>query len=179
MFDIIVIAAIGILTIIGLWKGMVKQLFGLAGLIAGYMLAMRFYQPCSKYLTSFHPGTAKAISFIAILLACILVAHIIGWVVGRFFAISGLGFLNRIVGGFLGFLKGCIIVAVIVMVLTAFLPANSSLFKKSFTIRYILPVVALLKKVSHEDIKAKYNEKVRKEKPIPTKQKQNSAPAAD
>ena len=179
MFDIIVIAVIGILTIIGLWKGMVRQLFGFAGLVAGYMLAMRFYQPCSKYLTSFHPGTAKAISFIAIFLACILVAHIIGWVVGRFFAISGLGFLNRIGGGLLGFLKGCIIVAVIVMVLTAFLRGNSSLFKKSSTIKYILPIVAQLKKVSHEDIKTKYNEKVRKEKPIPQKQKPVGAPATE
>ena len=49
MFDIIVLAVIGILTIIGLWKGVVKQLFGLLGVVAGYLLAMRFYQPCSKF----------------------------------------------------------------------------------------------------------------------------------
>jgi membrane protein required for colicin V production len=170
-FDIIVIAIIGLMTLIGLWKGMVRQLFGLAGLIAGYMLAVRFHEPCSKFLTSFHPGTAKAISFIAIFLACILLAHIIAWVVGRFFAHSGLGFFNRIGGGLLGFLKGCIIIAVVVMVLTSFLPARNGLLKKSFTIKYVLPVTALLKKVTHEDIKAKYNEKIGKEKPTSPKQK--------
>jgi len=171
MFDIIVIAIIGILTIIGLWKGMVKQLFGLLGVIAGCILAMKFYQPCSKFLTSFNPGTAKTVSFIVIFLVCILVAHLIGWAVGRFFVISKLGFLNRIGGGFLGFLKGCIIVSVVVIVLTAFLSTNSSLFKKSSTIKYILPVTTMLKKVTRGDIKAKYDEKVGKEKPMQTKQK--------
>jgi uncharacterized membrane protein required for colicin V production len=39
-FDIIVFAVVGILTIIGLWKGFVRQLFGLLGVVAGYMLAM-------------------------------------------------------------------------------------------------------------------------------------------
>jgi uncharacterized membrane protein required for colicin V production len=72
MFDIIVLAVIGILTVLGLLNGMVKQFFGLAGVVAGYMLAMRYYQPCSKYLTSLHPGTAKVISFIAIFLPALL-----------------------------------------------------------------------------------------------------------
>ena len=71
MFDIIVLAVIGILTIIGLWRGVVKQFFGLLGVVAGYLLAMRFYQPCSKFLTSIYPDTAKVISFIAIFLASI------------------------------------------------------------------------------------------------------------
>jgi membrane protein required for colicin V production len=177
MFDIIVLAVIGILTIFGLLNGMVKQLFGLAGVVAGYMLAMRYYQLCSKYLTSFHPGTAKVISFIAIFLVCIIVAHIIGWVLGRFFTISGLGFLNRIGGGILGFAKGYLIVCVVVMVLHAFLPADNELFEKSRTIKYILPVTTLLKKVTGEDIKAKYNEKVGKDKAVEPKKKTGSGSA--
>ena len=177
MFDITVLAIIGILTIFGLYNGMAKQLFGFVGLVAGYMLAMRYYQQCSKLLTSFHPGLAKAISFMAIFIACILIAHIIGWIVGRFINTSGLGFLNRLSGGLLGFLKGYFIVAVAVVVLTAFLPAKSGLFNKSSTIKYILPVTSIFKKVSREEIKAKYNEKVGKEKPVSPKQKPTGAPA--
>jgi len=171
VFDIIVIAVIGILTIIGFWKGMVKQAFGLLGVIAGCILATRFYQPCSKFLTSTNPGTAKVISFIAIFFACVLVVNLIGWGIGRLFTVSKLGFLNRIGGGLLGFLKGCIIVSIAVIVLTAFLSKDSDLFKKSSTIKYILPATAILKKVTRGDIKAKYNEKAGKEKPVQTKQK--------
>jgi membrane protein required for colicin V production len=174
MFDIIVLAVIGILTVFGLLNGMVKQLFGLAGVVAGYMLAMRYYQLCSKYLTSLHPGTAKVISFIAIFLVCIVVAHIIGWLVGKFVTTTGLGFLNRIGGGLLGFAKGCLIVCVVVTVLHTFLPADNQLLEKSRTIRYILPVTVLFKKVTHADIKAKYNEKVGKEKAVEPKKKTRS-----
>ncbi len=171
MFDIIVLVVIGILTIIGLWKGVVKQLFGLLGVLAGYFLAMRFYQPGSKFLTSIYPGTAKLISFIAIFLVCILVAHLIGWGAGRLLHITKLGFLNRIGGGLLGFLKGCLVVSVMVMLITAYLPGDTRLFKKSSTIKYILPVTTALKKFTHVDFKAKYNEKAEKEKPILQKEK--------
>jgi membrane protein required for colicin V production len=171
MLDIIVLAVVGVLTLIGLWKGMVRQFFGLLGLIAGYVLAMRFYQPGSKFLMTLHPTTARAISFIAIFLGCILVAHLIGWAVGRIFAVSKLGFLNRIGGGVLGFLKGCVLVSVAVVVLTAFLPADSSLFRESSTIRYILPVAMALTKVTRGDIAARYYEKVGREKPTMPKQK--------
>ena len=171
MFDIIVLAVIGIPTIIGLFNGTLKQLFGIAGIVAGYMLAMRYYQICSRYLTSFRPATAKVISFFFIFLACIVVVHIIGWVIGRFFAISRLGFLNRIGGGILGFVKGYLVVCVMIIVVTTFFAGHSGFFKKSHTIKYILPVTSMLKKITREDIKARYNEKIGKEKPASPKQK--------
>jgi membrane protein required for colicin V production len=171
VFDIVVLTIIGILTIVGFWKGMVRQLITLAGLIAGYMLAVRFYGPCSLFLTSFPPGVAKATSFIIIFLVSILIAHIIAWAVERLFAHSGLGFFNRVGGGLLGFLKGCIIIVVVVTVLTSFFPANSRPLKGSYTYKHILPVIAVLKKVSREDIKAKYDEKIGKEKTAPSRQK--------
>jgi membrane protein required for colicin V production len=170
-FDIVVVVVVGGLTLLGLFKGMVKQLVALAGVVAGYMVAMRFYEPASRFFTSFHPGTAKVISFIAIFVACIICAHIIGGVVGKLFGISGLGFFNRIGGGLVGFLKGCLIVSLVVMVLIAFLPANSGLFKGSSTIKYILPVVGVMKHISPEKVKAGYNEKAEKAKSIWSKQK--------
>jgi membrane protein required for colicin V production len=170
-FDIVVVAVVGGLTFLGLWKGMVKQLVALAGVVAGYMIAMRFYGPASRFLTSFHPGTAKVICFVAIFVACILCAHILGWAAGKLFGISGLGFLNRIGGGLVGFVKGCVIVSLVVIVFIAFLPENSSLFKGSSTIRYILPVVEIMKNTTPGDVKARYTEKVKKLKSVWDKQK--------
>ena len=170
-FDIAVVVVVGGLTLLGLFKGMVKQLVALAGVVAGYMMAMRFYEATSRFFTSLSPGTAKVISFIAIFVACILCAHIIGWMVGKLFGISGLGFLNRIGGGLIGFLKGCVVVSLVVMVLIAFLPANNSLFKGSSTIKYILPVVGVMKNISPEDVKTRYNEKVEKVKSVWSKHK--------
>jgi membrane protein required for colicin V production len=170
-FDIAVVVVVGGLTVLGFFKGLVKQLVALAGVVAGYMMAMRFYEPASHYLTSFRPGTARVISFIAIFAVCIFCAYIIGELVGKLFGISGLGFLNRIGGGLVGFLKGSVIVSLVVMVLVAFHPANSSLFKGSSTIKYILPVVEVMKSISPEDVTARYNKEVEKVKSIWSKQK--------
>lgn len=171
MFDIIVLAIIATLTIIGIWKGFLKQFFGFLGLVAGYILAMWFYQPCSKFLTGIHPGTARVISFIAIFLACMLLTHLMGWLVLRFFPVSKLGFSSRIEGGFLGFVKGCVVVALSVMLITAYLPGDARLFKNSSTIGYIRIVTAALKKVTRADIKAKHEEKVGTEKPVPSEER--------
>ena len=171
MFDIIVLAIILILTIVGWWKGMVKQVFGIAGLIAGYILAVKFYQPCGKFLTGINPGTARIISFIAIFIACIIVAHLIGWAAGRLTTGPKMGFLNRVGGALLGFVKGCVVVCILVIVLIAFLSRDHSLFRHSSTVRHILPVAGMLKKVTRGDIKAKYNEKIGNEKPAEQKEK--------
>ena len=50
VFDIGVLAVVVILTLTGLWKGMVRQLFGLGGLVAGYVLAMKYYGAMFKVL---------------------------------------------------------------------------------------------------------------------------------
>lgn len=171
MFDIVVLGVIGILTIIGLWKGALKQFFGLLGVVAGYILAMRFYQLCSGFLTSIHPGIARVTSFMAIFLASILVANLMGWAVGRLLGTSKLGFPSRIGGALLGFLKGCLVVTVTVMLINTYLPGDDTLFKNSSTIGYIRIVTAALKKVTRADIKARYNEKVGKGSPVPPEQK--------
>ncbi len=161
-FDIVAAVVVGVLTVIGFLKGMVRQIFGLVGVILGIFLATVYYQLCSRFLTSLHPGTAKAIAFIAIFFSCIFLAHILAWAVERFFESLRLGFLNRIGGAFLGFIKGVIIIAVVVMALTSFLSPNIGFLKTSHSIKYIRPVVLVLKKVSREEIRAKYNEKMGK-----------------
>ena len=170
-FDIVVVAVVGGLTVLGLWKGLVKQLVALAGVVAGYMIAMRFYGPVSGFLTSFRPGTAKVISFVIIFVACILCAHLLGYAAGKLLGISGLGFLNRVGGGLVGFVKGCVIVSLVVFIWIAFLPENNNLFKGSSTIRYILPAVEVMKNTTPADLKARYNEKVKKLKSFWDKQK--------
>ncbi len=169
--DIIILAVVGLLTVIGLWSGMVKQIFSLLGIIGGFMAAVKFYQPCSAFLIDLHPGAAKAVCFAAIFISCILAAHFIGWMMGRFVAATKLGFLNRIGGGILGFMKGCIVVSIGAMVLGVFLSADHSLLKNSSTIKYIEPVTTTLKKVTRENIVVKYGEKTGTEKPAPMKKK--------
>jgi membrane protein required for colicin V production len=160
MFDIIVLAVVGVLTLLGLWKGLVRQVVGLAGVAAGYVTAMKFYGPlAAKFLTGFRPATGKVISFLAIFIACIVAASIVGWIAGKLMGAAGLGILNRVGGGILGGAKGCLIVSVAVMMLIAFMPPNSSVFKGSGTMNYIQPIAGIVSRLAPKNIRTRYEEK--------------------
>ncbi len=163
MFDIVVVAVVVILAIMGFWKGILRQVFGLIGVIVGYILAIRFYEPMAKYMPDMQLRTTKAGSFIAIFLFCMLIAWVLGWVAGCFSEEKKPGPFSRILGGLLGFVKGCIIICVAVMVLEAFFPADSKALKKSGTYGYIQEITDILKHATRGDIDARYKEKVGKE----------------
>ena len=159
MFDVIVLAVVGLSTLLGLWKGMVRQVVGLAGVVGGYMLAMKFYGPlATRFLTGFRPATGVVISFLVIFIACIIAASIIGWIAEKLMGSAGLGFLNRVGGGILGGAKGCLIVSVAVMMLIAFLPPNG-IFKDSGTMKYIQPITDMVSRFAPKSIRTRYDEK--------------------
>jgi membrane protein required for colicin V production len=162
IFDIIVLGVVGVLMLRGLWKGLARQLLGLAGVAAGYVMAMRFCGPlASMFLTGFRPAMGNIISFFAIFIACIITVSIIGWIAGKLTSTAGPGILNRIGGGILGGMKGCLIVSVAVMMLIAFMPPHSSVFKGSRTMKYIQPIAGVASRLAPKNIRTRYKEKAR------------------
>jgi membrane protein required for colicin V production len=160
MFDSIVLAVVGVLTLLGVWKGLVRQVVGLAGVAAGYVVAMKFYGPLTlRFLTGFRPATGNVISFLAIFVACIIAASMIGWIATHLIGTAGLGILNRLGGGVLGGAKGCLIVSVVVMVLIAFMRPNSDIFKGSRTMKYIQPIAGAVSRFAPKNIRTRYDEK--------------------
>lgn len=163
MFDLIVLVVIVLLILRGLWKGLIRQVVGLAGVVTGYMIAMHFYGPfASRYLKGFTPATGHIIAFLGVFIGCIIAASIVGWIIGRLMNVAGLGILNRIGGAVLGGAKGCFILGVAVMTLIAFLPSDSSVFKGSRTIKYIQPMAGLISGVAPKSIKTRYDQKTGK-----------------
>jgi len=163
MFDIIVLAVVGVLMLLGLWKGLVRQIIGLAGVAAGYAIAIKFYGPlAAKFLTGFRLAMGHVISFLAIFIACIIAASIIGWIAEKLMNTAGLGILNRIAGGILGAMKGYLIVSVAVMMMVSFLPPHSGIFKGSRTMKYIQPMAGMVSRLAPESIGKRYEERAAK-----------------
>jgi len=159
-FDIIVLSVVGITIALGLWKGLVAQVFGLGGLILGYILSVRYYQTAVRLLPDLSQGTAKIIGFLAIFISCILAAFIVGRLAEKLLKIAGLGWANRILGGMAGLLKGTLIMAVIMVVLVAFLPSDNGVLKGSVTAPYLVSFTKLFGAAIPEDIKTKYKSRI-------------------
>jgi membrane protein required for colicin V production len=144
---------------LGLWKGLRRQFFGLGGVIAGYIAAVNFYKPLTEFM-SMTSGLSKIISFITILFAGKFIVTFIGWKANKLFKSTKLSVLNRAGGASVGTLKGLIMVLVIVLALTAFLPSDTGLLRKSALLPFISSLPEITLGIIPGDIRKSYNEKV-------------------
>lgn len=91
----------------GVWKGGVRMLFGLAGLVVAYLYAGYAARPLGRLLT-FLPETARHTASVVLGFALIFtVVAVAGILVNRAVEASGLSPLNRILGGLLGLTLVC------------------------------------------------------------------------
>ena len=139
---------------------MVSQVFSIAGIVGGYFAAVRYYNPLAAHLTFMDAGVARILSFILIFILCIIASMIIAVIVGKFFKLPGLGLINSLGGGAVGFIKGFLIVALMVILLLAILPHDSPLLHKSTTLPYVLKGIKIIDNMIPQDIKIQYHKKI-------------------
>ncbi|MDO8282864.1 MAG: CvpA family protein [Thermodesulfovibrionia bacterium] len=155
-FDIFVLVIMGITVAFGLVKGLVKQVFSIIGIVAGYLLSVKLYEPVSNYFFGPDNSMAKIGIFLAIFIACIIIAALSSKVIDKFMETIGIGWANRIAGGGLGFLKGLLIVSVIAGVISTFVASESAVIKKSVTLPYLLKVVDAANDIIPDNLQIRY-----------------------
>jgi len=135
-FDVTIGAIILLLAIKGFMNGVIKEVFGLAGLIGGVYFASRLSDDAAVFIDKnfVHIENAsllKLLGFMAILIIIWLSATILGAIFSKLTSASGLGFLNRLLGFVVGGGKYFVIFALIVTALS-----NIAIVKE-YTQKYI------------------------------------------
>jgi membrane protein required for colicin V production len=124
LFDWILVAILLWSTVIAFLRGILIELFSLAGLIAGILIASWNYNQVASLLAGFitTPATAHIVSFLTLAIGIMIVSTLIGRTLNRTAHAIGLGFFDRVLGAIFGFGRGCLIVVAILMALAAFQP---------------------------------------------------------
>jgi len=122
-FDVTISAIVLILGIKGFMQGFIKEIFGLAGLVAGVYLASRLAPDAAHFIDAnfFHlenQSLLNLIGFLAILMIVWLSTTILGSIFSKLSSESGLGFLNRLLGFIAGGGKYFLVFALIVTALS-------------------------------------------------------------
>lgn len=122
-FDITIGAIIIILGIKGFMNGFIKEVFGLVGLIGGVYFASRFAQKGAEFIQENfiqldNMQLLKLLGFLVVLIAIWTGSTIIGTLISKLTNISGLGFMNRLMGLIVGGGKYFLIFALIVTALS-------------------------------------------------------------
>src|ERR1700704_2215175 len=110
-------------------QGFFAEALSMAGLIVGYIVAAWQYQHLSLWLESLlkNEWLAEILGFLLIFFVVVLLFGIAGRIVRWVMRAAGLSGFDRFLGGVLGLLKGGLMVAVILMGLTAFTPTSKLL----------------------------------------------------
>jgi membrane protein required for colicin V production len=120
-------------------QGFFSEALTMAGLVVGYIVAAWKYRAVAEWLESFlkNAWLAEVIGFFVIFFAIVLLfglaARLARWLMKQ----SGLSGLDRFLGAVLGLAKGGLMVAVILMAMTAFTP-TSKLLQRSLLAPYFL-----------------------------------------
>ena len=110
-------------------QGFFSEALTTAGLIVGYIVAAWQYRRLAEWFESFlkNPWLAEILGFLIIFFAILLLfgiaARIARWIMKE----AGLSGFDRFLGALLGLLRGGLMVAVILMGMTAFEPASKLL----------------------------------------------------
>ncbi len=122
--DWLLLLVLGISVAQGLRHGLLREVFALAGWVAGWILACRF----SPLLTPFCLRVthayylAEIFSFLVVLLATMLIAHLAARVLAGGVRTIGLGWLDRLGGALFGLVRGILFVAFGFLIIALFFP---------------------------------------------------------
>jgi len=121
-FDIIIVVLVLMLGIKGILNGLIKETFGLIGLIGGLIVATRFSDVAGEFITKNiykfeNPSFLQFVAFISLWLVFWIVCLLVGKFLSKIVSVSGLSFLDRLGGFVMGsgkiFLTFSAVVAVI------------------------------------------------------------------
>ena len=115
-------------------EGFFREAFGLAGLIAGYLVAAWQYRRLADWFDPVlkQPWLADVLSFFMIFFGVMLAAFLIGRLARWLMKEAGLTAMDRALGGLLGLVKGSLIVAIVLVALAAFTPTSHWLQRSEF-----------------------------------------------
>lgn len=147
IFDIVIIVVISFCLIRGLFRGIVREVSSIVGVIAGFYGAYTYFPIISPYFAKWisTQGYRNLLSFFILFCAILICISLIAVLIRYFLNIVFLGWVDRLCGMIFGGVKGILIISVLFIMLTTFLPRNSTILVKS---RFSSPVAKISEAVS-------------------------------
>jgi membrane protein required for colicin V production len=139
--DLIILLVLLVSVIQAISSGFFQEAFGIAGLLFGYLIAAWRYQRLAGHFAAYISSRwlGEIVAFLAILLGVMVLAGVLGRIVRWIIKEAGLSAIDRFLGALLGLVRGCLLVAIVLVSMTAFTP-NSRWLEGSALAPYFLVV---------------------------------------
>jgi membrane protein required for colicin V production len=115
-FDYIVLAILGLSVLIGVMRGLVREVLSILGWVAAFVVAQSYTTKLSPMLPNAIPSESLRYlaAFVILFLATLLITSLLAIALSQVFKLTGLGWIDRIFGAIFGILRGMLILGVLV-----------------------------------------------------------------
>lgn len=116
-FDYGVIAVVLFSALLGGWRGLMYEVLSLLGWVAAWVVARLFFASAAPYMPdALGAESARvAAAFVVLFVVTLIVSGIVAWLLSKLVKWVGLGWLDGLLGGLFGILRGALIVLVLVV----------------------------------------------------------------
>ena len=162
LFDMLAVVILAFCVIRGVFRGLVKEISSIIGVLGGFYAAYTYYTVPAGLLSRWISDSAHVniVSFLLVFCTVFLWISMLGVVIKHLLNIAFLGWVDRICGSAFGLLKGVLLVSVLLIIFTAFLPMGAPFVKDSVLAPHLSLVSEKMAKVVSRDMKQQFAENI-------------------
>jgi membrane protein required for colicin V production len=161
--DIITALIVGFCLIRGIFRGIIKELTSILGVFIGFYAAYIYYPILARWLSDLIANRSylHILSFFLIFVTVLLAVGFVGMILRHLLKAAALGWADRILGGTFAMVKAVLIVSVLLIALTTFLPENAPVIKNSLLAPRVSAISEKLVAVVPGEMKERFRNNIR------------------
>ena len=159
-FLLIIVVAWSIIS--GFLAGFAREGVGFGATILGILFGFWFYGiPATWVRDYFSARVANLIGFFIIFAVVVLIGAVVGRILSNVFKWAGLSWVDRLLGGAFGFVRGVVLSVAVVTVITAFAPTPPpQIIAESSVMPYVTGAAGVLATLAPSELKHDFQESV-------------------
>lgn len=162
-FDILILTILAYGLIRGIFRGLVREISSIIGVLGGFFAAYSYYPHVAKSISVWiaNPVYLNIVSYLLIFIGVILIVGILAVVIKYLLNIAYLGWVDRVFGALSGLLKAVLISCVLFIMLTAFLPKGAPMIQNATLSPPLASASEVLAKVLSKEMKENFASKLK------------------
>ena len=148
---------------VGVRAGLARVMIGFCATIAAFLIGFWFYPLVAAKLGPWiaNRTIANFLGFFILFIGILLLGAVVATILSKFFDWVGLSWLNRLLGGAAGFVRGVLLIAVLVDVLVAFAPSPTpEVLQHSVVVPYVSSVAGWLIDLAPHSLKDAFDQEM-------------------
>ncbi len=162
LVDIAIIVILLISTLIGVFRGFIREVLSLASWLVALYVGWTFASLGADYLEPYisQPPLRVVAAFAAIFIVVLIIASIISYLLYRLFAIAGISGVDRSLGTLFGIARGVVVVAILILAAVYMDFATQPWWRDAMLVGYFTPVTDFILSLMPVDVVDNFRPKI-------------------